>query len=73
MRQVGQQKFFAIIGPRNVHPTPVGRYDNVKGYRTLWKLPHGEVIGESIGGTHLMESQYFVTESLLEDANVPAR
>jgi hypothetical protein len=62
MKQVSKKAFFATVGRLDVHPCPEGRYDNVKGYRSLWKM-HGtaDVIGETIGGTIHMETQFFVT------------
>jgi hypothetical protein len=35
-KEVTKEEFYAHIGPRNVHPRPVGKWSNEYGYKTEW-------------------------------------
>lgn len=69
--EVDKQAFYGVVGQLNVHPC-LGqqRYDEVFGFRCEWKLQagHGELVGLSVGGTHLSEETYMVTQRFY-DAN----
>lgn len=66
LKTVSREQFFQAIGKRNVHPCPRGNYDAVKGYRTEWTLlDTGRIIGESIGGTSFMQTQYSLDATLI--------
>lgn len=67
MVRVSKETFFATVGRLNVHPT-IGqqKWDQVLGYRSDWKTPHGEVLGVTVGGTHLSETEYMVTRAFFE-------
>lgn len=41
LKEVNKKEFFAVIGPLDVNPYPQGRYDDLGGYRNLWKLRDG--------------------------------
>lgn len=56
--EVDQEKFFAVIGPLDVHPSISGSYDQARGYHTDWKTRTGEIVGRSHGGTQIMERHY---------------
>ena len=60
MAEIPAAEFFATIGQMNVHPSPVGRYDQETGYLTHWKTPSGQIVAQSIGGTECCEARYFV-------------
>lgn len=47
MNIVTKEKFYEIIGKRDVHPCPAGMWDDELGYTTLWKTRSGNVIAES--------------------------
>lgn len=60
---VTRESFYATIGQLNVHPCPVGNYDQVLGYQSDWKMHGGagERVGASIGGTVFSDRAYLVT------------
>ncbi len=68
---VTQEIFFATVGKMNVHPTPIGKWDDVIGYKSLWKLRDGTVVGESDGATE-ENKRYWVIEYLMPQASQTA-
>ena len=63
MRQVSQEEFYKTVLPLDVHPTPVGTYDNTTGYRTEWRMQRTSgqrVVGVSDGGTYLCPNRYWL-------------
>lgn len=67
MVRVTKDSFYAVVGQLNVTPDPFGRHDMVLGYRSDWKLPHGELIARSIGGTTFCDRAYFVTTGFYDN------
>ena len=61
-RSVSRDEFFARINPLNVHPTPLGRYDQTTGYVSEWVMQDGtrKVIGYCDGGTPFLERRYWL-------------
>ncbi len=43
-REVTKEEFYADMGPRNVHPSPIGKYP----YTTLWYTPERYCRGKSV-------------------------
>lgn len=74
--QVSQSEFFSVVGPLDVHPYIVlARYDPRLGYRSQWKTRQGEIVGETVGGTLLLETQFAlrnVWRKTKEDTDAPA-
>jgi len=61
LRVVSSEQFYAALGAKNVHPTPVGRWSDEWGYRSDWKTPDGRVLGVTIGGTTTQKRVYLAT------------
>lgn len=50
MTKVTREEFFRFVNPRNVNPTPVGKYEQDKGgYFTEWRTPSGMALAYSWG------------------------
>jgi len=56
MQAINKARFYAIIGKLNVHPCPIGKWDN--GFLTHWKLPDGTVIGVSHGQWYTIAERF---------------
>lgn len=64
---VSREAFFATVGKMDVHPSLAGQnYDPVLGYVSKWKTPYGDVVGATVGGTHLSETAYMVSCEFFE-------
>lgn len=63
---VSREAFFATVGQLDVHPSPVGPYDRVFGYTSEWKTRAGQVLAKTVGGTHLSETAYLVSQTFYE-------
>ena len=62
MIRVTQASFYGTVGRLDVHPSLAGgKYDQVTGFTSTWKLRDGTVLGRSDGGTYRMKSRYWVT------------
>ncbi|MDN7537058.1 hypothetical protein [Burkholderia cenocepacia] len=60
MVEVSQAEFFAVMGPRNVHPRATPD-------RSVWEMPDRSVLGHSMPGyldSFGKPSRYFVVEHL---------
>lgn len=61
LKEVNKKEFFEVIGPLDVNPYPQGRYDDLGGYRNLWKLRNGTLVGVSEPKTYgSQEQKYFL-------------
>jgi len=62
MRAVTKEEFFAVIGPKNVHPRIVSEWNNVTGYTQEWRLQgvSQKLIGKS-SGTGSANARYWLT------------
>lgn len=64
MRQVTKDRFYEVMMPCNVHPSPQGKWP----YTTDWKTPSGAIIGRVIGSVPSPERpwppryEYFLPE-----------
>lgn len=66
MKQVSKEEFFAPIfrDALNVHPTPVGACDDIRGYRSLWRFPNGDIYGQTYGGNGTGQGrEYYLQEA----------
>lgn len=66
METVSRETFFDVIGPLNVHPNAIGKYDQIFGYRSDWKLRNNTLIGVTVGGTCFSHTRYMLTPAMLE-------
>lgn len=60
MVEVSEAKFFAVIGPRDVHPSPTPD-------RSIWETPNRTVLGHSTPGYKAptgKPKRFFLTASL---------
>ncbi len=60
MVEVGEEKFFAVIGPRDVHP-------RAEPDRSIWETPRRDVLGHSMPGYKASigkPKRFFLTASL---------
>jgi hypothetical protein len=48
-KEVTQEEFYAFMGNRNVHPTPIGTWSNEIGYISEWKTPSDMLMGITYG------------------------
>lgn len=64
MVTITRDAFFASVGRLKVHPGVVGKYDRTFGFRSDWKLPGGEVIAVTVGGTLYAHKRYMVTQRI---------
>jgi hypothetical protein len=58
MQAIDKARFYAIIGKLDVHPAPLGKWDN--GFLTHWKLRDGTLVAISKG------ESYRIAERLLK-------
>jgi hypothetical protein len=61
MVPVSKAAFFATVGQLDVHPWPVGKYDQTWAYLGHWVTRAGTLVGLGDGGTHLAKRRWFVT------------
>lgn len=63
LKEVSKEDFFKVIGPLDVNPYPQGKWDNLGGYKNLWKLRNDKLVGisepKSYGCT---EHKYFIVQ-----------
>lgn len=63
MRTVDKTTFFEAVGRLDLMPSIAhSKWDDTRGYESLWKTRDGAVKGRSYGGTHLMETVYELEE-----------
>lgn len=59
-QEVTKDEFFRVIGPKDVHPCPIGNFP----YTSLWKTPRGDVIAKSADhfheGTRIVSTTYML-------------
>ncbi len=67
MASVSRDRFFAVVGPMNVHPSNShsGKWDDLRGYESRWQTPFGDLVGITVGGTHLSEPAYLLAHRFI--------
>lgn len=61
LKEVSKKEFFEVIGQLDVNPYPQGRYDDLGGYKNLWKLRNDHLVGVSEPKTYgSQEKKYFL-------------
>lgn len=61
LKEVSKKEFFEVIGQLDVNPYPQGRYDDLGGYKNLWKLRNDHLVDVSEPKTYgSQEKKYFL-------------
>jgi hypothetical protein len=61
-REVTKDEFFNAIGPKNVHPTPEGKYPYTSVFYDPNRREHGRIVGELKDGTHTVVNRYYLPD-----------
>lgn len=63
---VSAARFAAVVNAQGAAPFMAGQFDPATGYRTDWRLPNGQTIAATLGGTVISHTRHMLAVGQLE-------
>ena len=63
---VSAARFAAVVSAQGAHPFMAGEFAPGTGYRTDWRLPNGQTIAATVGGTVISHTRHMLAVGQLE-------
>ena len=62
LKEVSKAEFFQVIGQLDVNPYPQGKWDDLGGYKNLWKLRDGKLVDISEPKSYGCDKNFFIVQ-----------